>query len=185
MPAINGNVEAVSIKEMPNEDSYGNTHRASLKLDGQWYSYGTIKKSEINIKTGDSWTQLAKGMQVEFMYDLNGDFKNIKKKTFSITDATSAPPPIQQPQQAYATTAPARRGNVNPAEVGQCMNLAESVLGYSGKDLLNPEKVTEAIAWYKEVRVLFTELYEGVPIKEKAAKIAPPPPSNNYDDDEV
>jgi hypothetical protein len=65
------------------------------------------------------------------------------------------------------------------------MNLAESVLGYSGKDLLNPEKVTEAIAWYKEVRVLFTELYEGVSIKEKAAKIAPPPPSNNYDDDEV
>lgn len=185
MPAINGNVEAVSIKEMPSEDSYGNTHRASLKLDGEWYSYGTIKKSEINIKTGDSWTQLAKGMQVEFMYDLNGDFKNIKKKTFSITDATSAQPQMQQPQQAYPTSAPARRGNVNPAEVGQCMNLADSVLGYSGKDLLNPEKVIEAIAWYKEVRVLFTELYEGVTIKEKVAKTSPPPPSNNYDDDDV
>jgi hypothetical protein len=182
MPAINGNVEALSIKEMEKEDQFGNTHRASLKMGDDWYSYGSIKREAVNIKTGNSWTQLAKGMEIEFMYDQNGDFKNIKKKTFSITDATCAEPQVQPVQQS----APARRGNVNPAEVGQCMNLAESVLGYSGKDLLNPEKVTEAIAWYKEVRVLFTELYEGVSIQEKVAKVAPPPPpSNNYDDDEV
>lgn len=181
MPAINGNVEALSIKEMEKEDQFGNTHRASFKMDDDWYSYGSIKGEAVNIKTGNSWTQLAKGMEIEFMYDQNGNFKNIKKKTFSITDATCAEA-VQPAQQA----APARRGNVNPAEVGQCMNLAESVLGYSGKDLLNPEKVTEAIAWYKEVRVLFTELYEGVSIQEKVAKAAPPPPSSsNYDDDEV
>ena len=81
MPSINAAVEAISVKEMPEVDRYGNTHRANLKIGDDWFSYGAVKKPEINIKTGDSWTQLEKGMEVEFMYDVNGDWKNIKKKT--------------------------------------------------------------------------------------------------------
>ena len=190
MPAINGTVEFLSIKEMAKPDNYENTHRASIKIGDKWYSYGTIKKDKVNIKTGDSWTELQKGMEVEFMYDQNGDFANIKKKTFSITDASGAvaSAPVRQPSvQGQGTQGGSKSSFVNPAEIGQCLNLAADVLKLDGKELLNPEKVTEAISWYKEVRALFNELYEGVELKAKEQpkpqKKAAPVVEDDYDDE--
>ena len=192
MPAINGTVQFLSIKEMAKPDNYENTHRASIKIGDKWYSYGTIKKDKVNIKTGDSWTELAKGMEVEFMYDQNGDFANIKKKTFSITDASGAEPPapVQQSSvQGQGTQGGSKNSFVNPAEIGQCMNLAAHIGGYTTHDMLNPEKVCEAIQWYKRSRQMFTSLYEGVdmektlPKESKPQKEAPEP--ENYDDDDV
>jgi len=188
MPAINGTVEFLSIKEMAKPDNYENTHRASIKIGDSWYSYGTIKKDKVNIKTGDSWTELAKGMEVEFMFDQSGDFANIKKKTFSITDASGAvaPPPVQQ-QANTGTQSAAKSGYVNPAEVGQCMNLAVEVLKLDGKQLLDDSEVLEAIAWYKAVRVKFTELYNTEPEEVKPKPKAKPVSvvEDDYDDDEV
>tara|TARA_R100000541_G_scaffold6156_1_gene13635 strand:+ start:86 stop:451 length:366 start_codon:yes stop_codon:yes gene_type:complete len=88
MPAINAVVEAISIKEMPAPDKFGNTHRSNIKVGEDWFSYGTLKKAQINIKTNGEWNELQKGMEVEFMYDVKGDFKNIKKQSFSITDTS-------------------------------------------------------------------------------------------------
>ena len=188
MPAINGKVEFLSIKEMAKPDNYENTHRASIKIGDNWYSYGTIKKDVINIKTGDSWTQLAKGMEVEFMYDQNGDFANIKKKTFSITDASGAvaPAPVQQQAPSGSNTTN-KAGFVNPAEVGQCMNLAVEVLKLDGKKLLDDTEVKKAIAWYKAVRVKFTELYNEEPeeVKPKTTKPKPAVVEDDYDDDDI
>ena len=191
MPAINGTVEFLSIKEMAKPDNYENTHRASIKIGDKWYSYGTIKKDKVNIKTGDSWTELQKGMEVEFMFDQNGDFANIKKKTFSITDASGAvasAPPKSTGQAPAGSYTPNKSGFVNPAEIGQCLNLAADVLKLDGTALLNPEKVTEAISWYKEVRALFNELYEGVELKPKEQpkpKKKPTPVVEDGYDDEV
>ena len=176
MPAVNGSVDVVSIKEMNEADRFGNTHRASLKIVGEdkWYSYGTIKKPEINIKTNGNWNQLQKGMEVEFMYDQNGDFSNIKKQSFSITNAEggvpSAPAPQQQAQQPKQSTQ--GKSFVNPAEVGQCLNLAADVLQLGEEDLLDPVKVKGAIQWYKEVRELFSTLYPTVEITTEAVKEA-------------
>jgi len=189
MPAINAVVEAISIKEMPSPDKFGNTHRANLKIGEDWFSYGTVKKPQINIKTNGEWNELQKGMEVEFMYDVNGDFKNIKKQSFSITNTAGGQPAQQHTQSAPPTqgSAPQRGVNVNPAEVGQCLNLAAEVLKYSGDDLTNPDKVKVAIQWYKRTSQLFTTLYPVVDVEEtlqeKPASKKKATPEVEYDDD--
>jgi len=189
MPHINGKIEAISIKEMAKPDKYDNKYRDSMKIGEEWFSFGTTKKPEISVKIGETWTVIQKGMEVEFMYDINGDFKNIKKTTVSITDASGAVASAPVQQQAPSGTNAVNKGSfVNPAEIGQCLNLAADVLKLDGTALLNPEKVTEAISWYKEVRALFNELYEGVELKPKEQpkpKKKPTPVVEDGYDDEV
>ena len=191
MPHMTGTIEAVSIKPLPQPDNYGNTFRASLKIGEDWISYGTIKKETINVKDGNDWVQVAKGMDVEFMYKQNGDFKNIDKKSFTITDASNAQAP-QAPRvqnQAPANTQGANKGSfVNPAEVGQCLNLAVEVLKLDGEALLDDKKVSEAIAWYKAVREKFNTLYSDVEATQPTAKKSKPKveePVDEYDDLDV
>jgi len=192
MPSINNVVQAISIKPLAQPDNYGNTFRAALKIQDEFYSYGTLKKDSINIKDGSDWIQLQKGMEVEFMYDVNGSFKNIKKQSFTILNKEGGVPdtPKQQQYNAPQQVAPASKGSfVNPAEIGQCLNLAAEVLKLDGKQLLDDAEVTKAIAWYKAVREKFNELYSGVeagsvetkPLPKKKAVVV----EDDYDDDSI
>lgn len=188
MPHITGKIEAISIKEMAKPDNYDNKYRDSMKIGDEWFSFGTTKKPEISVKMGETWTVLQKGMEIEFMYDINGDFKNIKKKTVSITDTSGAVASASVQQQAPSgTQGAAKAGYVNPAEVGQCMNLAVDVLKLDGKQLLDDTEVKKAIAWYKAVRVKFTALYNEEPEEVKPKPKAKPVPGveDDYDDEEV
>jgi hypothetical protein len=175
MPALSGVVEAISIKALNEPDRFGNLHRCSIKLGEDWVSWGTTKKPEISYKEGESYKTLQKGMEVEFMYKQNGDFKNISKTSLAVTStegaqAAAAPSaPAQQAAPAYKK--PYVSSNVNPAEVGQCLNLAADVLGLDAEALLDTTQVTAAIKWYKEVRELFTELYPSVEVS-KPVKVA-------------
>lgn len=157
MPHTTGVVEAVSVKEMPSADKFGNTHRANIKVGEDWYSYGTLKKPEINIKDGDSWKKLQKGFEVEFMYAQNGDFRNIQKKSFSITgeprQSTAKPQAQSKPQGSS-------KSFVNPAQRGQAMNLAVEVLGYKAEDFADEKKVVEAIQWYITACDVFEALWD-------------------------
>jgi hypothetical protein len=199
MPALSGIVEAISIKALNEPDRFGNLHRCSIKLGEDWVSWGTTKKPEISYKEGDDYKTLQKGMEVEFMYVQNGDFKNIKKTSLAVisTEGAQASPPPSAPAQQQAAPAykkPYVSSNVNPAEVGQCLNLAVDVLGLNTEELLDPKQVTIAIKWYKEVRELFTELYPTVEVSkhvvvEKPAKVdkkaAEQPPMDLSDDDPI
>ena len=198
MPALSGIVEAISIKALNEPDRFGNLHRCSIKLGEDWVSWGTTKKPEISYKEGENYKTLQKGMEVEFMYKQNGDFKNISKTSLSVisTEGAQAAPPPSAPAQQQAAPAykPQAKGSfVNPAEVGQCLNLAADVLGLDAEGLLDPTQVTEAIKWYKEVRELFTELYPSVVAggkpeakpKPVAKKAIEQPPMDLSDDDEI
>ena len=198
MPALSGLVEVISIKPLNEPDRFGNLHRCSIKIGEDWISWGTTKKPEISYKEGDSYKTLMKGMEVEFMYKQNGDFKNISKTSLSVLStegAQAAQAPAPQQQRATSQAPQAKGSFVNPAEVGQCLNLAADVLGLDADDLLDKQQVTEAIQWYKEVRELFTELYPTVttapPVKKEAPKKdAPPvtqeqPPFDLSDDDPI
>jgi len=195
MPALTGIVEAISIKTMPEPDRFGNEFRGSIKVGEDWVSWGGLKKQSISYKEGDSYHELLKGMEIEFMYKQNGDFKNISKTTLSVlnTEGAQAKAPSAPPPQRATTQAPqAKGGFVNPAEVGQCLNLAADVLGLDAEGLLDKGQVTEAIKWYKEVRELFTELYPTVttapPVKKEAPKQdarPTPPPMDLSDDDPI
>jgi hypothetical protein len=194
MPALSGVVEAISIKALNEPDRFGNLHRCSIKLGEDWVSWGTTKKPEISYKEGENYKTLQKGMEVEFMYVQNGDFKNIKKTSLAVisTEGAQAAPPPSAPAQQQAAPAykkPYVSSNVNPAEVGQCLNLAADVLGLDAEALLDPSQVTEAIKWYKEVRELFTELYPSVVVgakpEPKAKKAEEQMPMDLSDDDEI
>jgi hypothetical protein len=194
MPALSGIVEAISIKALNEPDRFGNLHRCSIKVGEDWVSWGTTKKPQISYKEGDNYKSLQKGMEVEFMYVQTGDFKNIKKTSLAVisTDGcfvTTPPSAPAQQQAAPAYKKPYVSSNVNPAEVGQCLNLAADVLGLDADDLLDPQQVTEAIKWYKEVRELFTELYPsvvvGVKPEPKAKKAEEQMPLDLSDDDEI
>jgi hypothetical protein len=204
MPALSGIVEAISIKALNEPDRFGNLHRCSIKVGEDWVSWGTTKKPEISYKEGENYKSLQKGMEVEFMYKQNGDFKNISKTSLAVLSTEGAvedtrPSAPAQQQAAPAYKAPQAKGSfVNPAEVGQCLNLAVDVLGLNQEELLDPTQVTAAIKWYKEVRELFTELYPSVVVGDKPEpeakkgidwdKIRTPveqPPMDLSDDDEI
>jgi hypothetical protein len=196
MPALSGIVEAISIKALNEPDRFGNLHRCSIKVGEDWVSWGTTKKPEISYKEGENYKSLQKGMEVEFMYKQNGDFKNISKTSLAVLSTEGAvadtrPSAPAQQQAAPAYKAPQAKGSfVNPAEVGQCLNLAADVLGLDAEALLDPTQVTAAIKWYKEVRELFTELYPSVvagvaPPKPEAKKAVEQPPMDLSDDDEI
>lgn len=189
MPSIQSVVEALSIKEMPQPDNYGNTYRANIKFGEDWYSYGAIKKDAINIKKGDEWVQLQKGMEVEFMYDQNGDWKNIKKKTFSIL-STDTPKKTEPAKKVGNNFTPRGDTDINPATVGACLNLALSVLGYKKEDFDDEQKLKDAIAWHKGTFSRIMALYKIVPPLEAEApqpkkKEAPKPTEDDYDDEDV
>jgi hypothetical protein len=203
MPALSGIVEAISIKALNEPDRFGNLHRCSIKVGEDWVSWGTTKKPEISYKEGENYKSLQKGMEVEFMYKQNGDFKNISKTSLAVLSTEGAvedtrPSAPAQQQAAPAYKKPYVSSNVNPAEVGQCLNLAADVLGLDAEALLDPAQVTIAIKWYKEVRELFTELYPSVVAGDKPEpkakkgidfdKIRTPveqPPMDLSDDDEI
>jgi hypothetical protein len=197
MPALSGIVQNIYIKSLSEPDRFGNLHRCGFKIGEDLVSWGTTKKPEISYKEGEDYKQLQNGMEVEFMYVQNGDFKNIKKTSLAVlsTEGAQAAPPSAPAQQAAPAYKPQAKGSfVNPAEVGQCLNLAADVLGLDAEALLDPTQVTEAIKWYKEVRELFTELYPTVEVSkpvvvEKPAKVAKKaeeqPPMDLSDDDPI
>jgi len=180
MPHLQSTIEAIAIKPLAQPDNYGNTFRVGMKFGEDWYSYGTIKKDQLDVKVGNDWVTVTKGMEVEFMYKVNGDFSNIEKKSFSVTNQEGSVAPRQAQQQApqqqgQQQQAPASKGSfVNPATVGACLNLAIEVLGYTKKDFEDEGKLIAAIKWHKTTFDKMLALYPTVEVgKEEAVKPKP------------
>lgn len=187
MPSINAQVEAISIKEMPSPDKYGNSHRANIKVGEDWFSYGALKKPQINIKSGGDWHELQKGMEVEFMYDVNGDFKNIKKQSFTITNvesATSTPTP--KPKNT-GTSSTANKDFVNPAALGNAGNYLMHSLEFKHEDMMDDDKILEGLVKYHKSREQLARFWEKA---EALAKEEKPPfkadkEEDTYDDEDI
>lgn len=195
MPFIEGTVEFVSVKELPQADQYGNTHRSSIKIGDDWFSTGSVKKPELTVKHNGGWEAVTKGAKVEFRYTENGNFKNVKRADIAILEMGQPQAPKPQSQGSSGSSAPAQgssqqyNSSVNPAEIGQCMNLAAQTLGFTGEQMLDPDSAVKAIQWYKRSRQLFTSLYAGVDLEESEPKApekpkaqAEAPPFSDDDD---
>lgn len=150
---IEGTVEAISLKEMPSPDRYDNTHRMSILLNGDWYSVGATKGGTYINK---DVKELTKNSVVNFKYEQNGDFKNIKKPTFEVTQKGESTPPAARTNVAQGSAS----SGVNPAAVGQCLNIGLE-LGILNKDnLFDPNAQREAIITYKKVKDELTNLWD-------------------------
>lgn len=144
MPHAQGQVEAISAKVMPEPDKFGNTHRYSVKIGEDWYSFGQGKRDTISLKDGSNWVELTKGTTVEFMYTLNGDFRNVKRGDVKLV---GAPAPASQaaPRQASASTYDGGSG----IAIGHAINNATSLIT---SKVIKPEGgdvygSIEAVAW--------------------------------------
>ena len=147
MPAFQGTVEAISVKEMPSPDKFDNTHRASFKIGDDWFSYGSIK----NGKPGEIWTKsgmITKGCELELMYDQNGDFKNVKKATVSILKKGASNEQTQGTAGSAAGTKSSFNSNVVGMSVGAAMNQAAAL--HAKDKTLDFDKIEKtAIQMYK------------------------------------
>lgn len=165
------------------------THRHTIQMEtGEWIGFGESDLADFVVKDdNDKWAVLGTGSEVLIKYEENGDFKNAKKANLVVLDLVVGEK-FEGSQQS-SNNAPSNNSkgdNVNPAEVGQCLNLAVEVLGLDGKQLLDDTEVTKAIAWYKAVREKFNSLYSGVestgtPEKKPAKK--EPVVEDEYDDE--
>lgn len=92
MPFFEGEV-TVFIKEIQNpndnDKKWNYTHNCSLVVDfdkgkgnSVWYSYGNLKGPALIVDK----QEVGSGSKVEFMWEANGDWKNIKKETLSIVE---------------------------------------------------------------------------------------------------
>lgn len=151
MPIAQGRIEAISVKELNAPDQYDNTHRLGVLLEGndKWFSFGSNKGGTYVNKGVE---ELNKGDEIEFSFNVNGDFQNVKKASVEVTKKAPVTESTAPIKQIYIS------GSPNPAEVGQCINLAVQLgLADSYEALLDTDTMVNAIYLYKETKEQFTK----------------------------
>jgi hypothetical protein len=148
MPVVTGVVQRVHSKELPAPDQYDNTHRLSIQVGDEWYSVGSNKGgSYINKDVRN----LEEGYDVEFMYQQNGDFRNVKKASFTI-NGTPRPQTTSSSPPSTASKPPARIDNSVGMAVGMAINnaVALACAGKIDEDDLSLEKKAVEIYYLAE-----------------------------------
>jgi len=192
MPSFNGTVEAISVKPLPDLDKYENTHRATIMIGEDWYTFGAIK----NGIQGQLWTKngmITKGAVIEGMYDLNGDFRNIRKATISILKEGVPAASVASDKvsaQSSAGTPKGKDAYVIGMAIGASMNQAVSLHGPVGKnkdvDFDFLEKT--CLQLYNITQPLINDLSNGKDVEKNVVEKSPPntgnpDPDNSFDDD--
>jgi len=90
---VEGTIEKLSVKELPEPDNYGNSYAVSANIGGSWYSLGRKKKPSANVKNGQNWHQLSEGDQIEAVCNVveKGDrvYYNIRASDVQLKQAGS------------------------------------------------------------------------------------------------
>lgn len=181
MPATTGVVEAVSVKQLPQPDRFENTHRVSIKVGEDWFSLGASKGGSYANK---NVTEINKGDTLEFMYDVNGDFKNIKRATVSLVSKGSPSSNTGQARTQQGSNFSSSYSSVNPAEVGQCLNLAVQLgVAKNYDELSNPSTMATAISLYKAVKKQYTDNWDKAQEEVQQATATENHGPTNLDDD--
>lgn len=105
-----GKVKRVTVKELAQEDRFGNTYRHSMQLDddaGTWVGFGGSKSQNFTVKDGAGFYTFVGGESIFLKYEENGDFKNGKKGNITLIEKVeegSAPPQRQNVQKPAASS---------------------------------------------------------------------------------
>ena len=171
MKKVTGKVEAVSTKPLDQEDKYGNTHRASIKLDdGNWYSMGSLKSNVLTVQDDNKkWQPLGVGSEVLIKYEENGNFRNSSRGQMTILDlvvgereSSSKPAPAQSTSTSKPSTT---YGGTNWAEkdagiqAGHAVNGAIQILKENLNGNLNGDKVLQVA---REIHAITRQLQKEI-----------------------
>ena len=79
---VEGKIDKVFVKPLPEPDQYGNEYNVAIAMDGTWYGLGRKKKDKVNIKVGNEWHRLSEGDVIEAVCEVveKGDrvYNNIR-----------------------------------------------------------------------------------------------------------
>ena len=206
MPVLQGTVQQVYVKKFdqpkvskPFKDSHTgemktitSTHSRTMKINDQWVGLGDY--SPKFDESGSTWTSngtLQAGTEVVVNYTestgKNGTvYKNTKLSKVMITGGKTDPVPRADQPQSSGGASSSYSGKANPAEVGQAINLAAQVLGYTQADFSDASKISSAVAWYKSTKEVWTKAFDGeAQAPAQAPKPAPvaepePPVGDDY-----
>jgi len=170
---VQGEIEALSIKPLAKPDNYDNLFRLGFKVGDHWYSAGSLKKQEWNVKKDNKWYTVGKGSEIAFTYVQNGDFRNVKRGDIIFVEIVESD---FQPQGTQSGTQSPQSGGSghNPAEIGQIMNLAVQAYGI---DNVYSELDIDFIKLYYAVRNKVEGL---VKLKDTADQVQAQQPKQGY-----
>jgi hypothetical protein len=90
---VEGKVDKVYAKALPEPDQYGNAYGLSMNVNGQWYGLGRKKKDVVNVKQGQGWHRLAEGDVIEAVCDVvqKGDrtYYNVRTSDITVKEASN------------------------------------------------------------------------------------------------
>ena len=160
-----------------------NTHRLSLQLDdGNWYGLGDTDKTDFIVKDNEgAWKIVGAGSQVLIQYKLSdcGKFRNSKKSLLTVLTLVEGkryePAGGSSPSAATNSGGAASSNGVNPAEVGQAINLTGLTLDELTK--LDDFKVKAYVGMYKVAKERFTAAFNEPNTPAQSAHVPSPVPA--------
>lgn len=189
MPLASGTIEVVSVRPIPNPSSidaeYNYTHRYSFKIGEEWFSAGSVKSGNKVLVTKDGLPGIGPGAEVEFTYTKNGDFNNVKRSNISVVKAST----LQETPQSEAKAAPKYQDSINPARIGQAINLAvETGMVKDLSELNDPATALRVAKALDDAHKAVAEAYKTLQGKPKApqppqVKNKPTPKANVPEED--
>lgn len=88
---VEGTIDKVFVKKLPQVDDNGNEYTVAIAMDGQWYGLGRKRKDKVNIKVGDNWHRLSDGDTIQAVCDVveRGDkvYRNIRTTDIELKKA--------------------------------------------------------------------------------------------------
>lgn len=168
MPLATGKITGIKIWPLKEESKYGNKFSVTLYLDKERYSLGQVKYDSRPVYVHQGCDKIEVGHEVEFMYTENNGYKNIKKTTMSITGGE----PIEYKSKdeflkgaAQTPTSPIKKDDdyVNPAVIGQILNLMVDLKVVKSLDAITPAVADKFIAQYKQAKEVIEASYRGKP----------------------
>lgn len=124
---FNGKVKRVTVKELAQEDRFGNTYRHSMQLDddaGTWVGFGGSKSQNFTVKDGANFYTFVGGETIFLKYEEKGGFRNGKKGDITLIEKSeegSAPP------QKQAVQKPANTSGSNKKVFGDITDITNGV----------------------------------------------------------
>lgn len=182
---VTGKVKAVRFKKKAKPDNFDNIYTAMIFIegvnkpdgDGEICFLGNTKKEKLVGKKDGDYIDVLPGHEVKFGFKENNGFYNYKGGV-EVTGGEGRSQGSGAQNQTGTFENRYDPNKPNPAEVGQCINLAvELKLAKKYEDLLNPEVIDLAIRSYKEVKKTFTDNWNEKPVQNTPE----PLPVEEYD----
>ena len=135
---IMGLVEQLNFKPLAETDQYGNNFRRSMKVNGEWYSFGSCKQDKWNVKQGMDFKVLGVGSEVVFpatSREYNGKtYWDAKAGSMAILEfveaSNEAPKPQAKPaaQNASSGSIGGYKKDFSGVQTGHALNAAMNLL---------------------------------------------------------